>query len=237
MSIKETTRVWDESKQDSTALLILLAIADQANDQGHAWPGRELLAKRARCDPATVTRLIAQLEADGELHIARRRGRGSHYMVLAGLSNTEKQARRAWLDALFPPEASGCNRSLPPNGESESGFVPNPDLTGGCRVVPKSIPDPLIDPEEGDSDIPEEILLFWQTALGELQMQMPREAFDNWLSGAEVISYEDGLFVILVRDAYAREWLEHRLKKVVLRTLASVAQCNVDVKFVAEGSV
>src|SRR5574340_902653 len=75
-----------------------------------------------------------------------------------------------------------------------------------------------------------EIIL--QTALGELQLQMPREAFDTWLRGTHLIAHEDGTYIIGVQNIYAREWLEHRLKKVVIRTLARAAGRSVEVRFV-----
>ncbi len=72
----------------------------------------------------------------------------------------------------------------------------------------------------------------WQTAYGELQLQIPREAFDTWLRTARLIAHEDGTFIIGVHNIYAREWLEHRLKKVIVRTLSQVAQRVVEVRFV-----
>ena len=72
----------------------------------------------------------------------------------------------------------------------------------------------------------------WQTALGELQLQLPRETFDTWLRSARLIAHEDGTFIIGVHNIYAREWLEQRLKKVIVRTLGRLAQRVVEVRFV-----
>ena len=72
----------------------------------------------------------------------------------------------------------------------------------------------------------------WQTALGELQLQLPRETFDTWLRNARLIAHEDGTFIIGVHNIYAREWLEQRLKKVIVRTLGRLAQREVEVRFV-----
>jgi chromosomal replication initiator protein len=72
----------------------------------------------------------------------------------------------------------------------------------------------------------------WQTAYGELQLQMPRETFDTWLRSARLVAHEDGTFIIGVHNAYAREWLEHRLKKLVVRTLTHIAGHSVEVRFV-----
>jgi chromosomal replication initiator protein len=74
--------------------------------------------------------------------------------------------------------------------------------------------------------------VIWQTAYGELQLQMPRETFDTWLRNARLIAHEDGTYVLGVQNIYAREWLEHRLKKPIVRTLSHVAGRSVEVRFV-----
>jgi chromosomal replication initiator protein len=72
----------------------------------------------------------------------------------------------------------------------------------------------------------------WQTAYGELQLQIPRETFNTWLRNARLIAHEDGTFVIGVQNIYAREWLDQRLKKVIVRTLSHIAHRSVEVRFV-----
>lgn len=72
----------------------------------------------------------------------------------------------------------------------------------------------------------------WQTAIGELQLQIPREAFNTWLRDARLITQESGTYVIGVPNIYAREWLEHRLKKVIVRTLSHIAGRGVEVRFI-----
>ena len=39
MSIKRMNAVWNLSKQSGSALLVLLALADRADDDGFCWPG------------------------------------------------------------------------------------------------------------------------------------------------------------------------------------------------------
>src|SRR5205085_6884033 len=72
----------------------------------------------------------------------------------------------------------------------------------------------------------------WETAYGQLQLQMPREAFDTWLRGARLLAHEDGTYILGVPNIYAREWLEHRLKKIIVRTLSQLAGRSVEVSFV-----
>lgn len=72
----------------------------------------------------------------------------------------------------------------------------------------------------------------WQAALGQLQMEMPRAAFDTWVRDTELLTYEDGSFVIGVRNAYARDWLEDRLLSTVKRVLTGILGRTVEVRFV-----
>jgi len=72
----------------------------------------------------------------------------------------------------------------------------------------------------------------WQAALGELQLELTRAAFETWLREAKLVAYEDGTFVIGVANVYAKDWLENRLNTVVLRTLSRLAGQTVAVRFV-----
>lgn len=77
MSIKYMTAIWSNSKQTGTRLLILLAIADHANDEGIAWPGMKSLAHKARLKSRiSVLRAIQSICADGELEIITHGGKG-----------------------------------------------------------------------------------------------------------------------------------------------------------------
>ncbi len=72
----------------------------------------------------------------------------------------------------------------------------------------------------------------WQAARGQLQMDMPKAAFDTWVRNAEFISYEDGSFIIGVPNAYARDWLQSRLASTVTRLLTGMMNRTVEVRFV-----
>jgi chromosomal replication initiator protein len=71
----------------------------------------------------------------------------------------------------------------------------------------------------------------WQAALGQLQMEMPKAAFDTWVRDAELLSYEDGSFMIGVQNAYARDWLESRLSSSITRLLTGIMNRTVEVSF------
>jgi chromosomal replication initiator protein len=72
----------------------------------------------------------------------------------------------------------------------------------------------------------------WQAAVGQLQMEMPKATFDTWVRPIELIAYEDGLFMMGVQNAYARDWLESRLSSTVTRLLTGIMNRTVGVNFV-----
>ena len=71
----------------------------------------------------------------------------------------------------------------------------------------------------------------WQAALGQLQMEMPKAAFDTWVRDTELLTYEDGSFIIGVQNAYARDWLESRLSSSITRLLTGIMNRTVEVRF------
>jgi len=71
----------------------------------------------------------------------------------------------------------------------------------------------------------------WQAALRELQLQMTKATFDTWVKSTRAISHEEGIFVIGVPNALARDWLENRLLTTVERTLVGIIGHPVEVKF------
>jgi hypothetical protein len=92
MSIQVQSCVWEHSKQKYSSLLLLLAIADFADDKGRAFPAVETLAQKARVTERQAHRIIKQLEADGEISIAINQGpRGCNlYTVkLSGVTNCQ----------------------------------------------------------------------------------------------------------------------------------------------------
>ena len=72
----------------------------------------------------------------------------------------------------------------------------------------------------------------WQATLGQLEMEMPKAAFDTWVRETEMLAYEDGSFMIGVHNAYARDWLQSRLSSKVTRLLTGIMDRTVEVRFV-----
>lgn len=89
MSVRVLTRVWSESTQKLGSLLVLLAIADFADDEGVAYPSVPTLAKKSRLSKRQVNYVLQKLTESGELNVEI--GAGPHganiYRVLTGGAN------------------------------------------------------------------------------------------------------------------------------------------------------
>lgn len=72
MSIKAMNWVWKLEDLSAQETLVLLALADQANDQGYCYPSRATLAQKARCSVRTVGRSVKNFEEWGLLRVAQR---------------------------------------------------------------------------------------------------------------------------------------------------------------------
>jgi hypothetical protein len=99
MSIAIMTRVWSESQHKGSELLLLLAIADNANDQGVAYPSVRTLAKKTRLSARQVKRLIKVVELSGELRVSYEtgpRGCNEYAILLRG-------------DKMSPDEITRCH--------------------------------------------------------------------------------------------------------------------------------
>jgi hypothetical protein len=125
------TRVWEASRQSGGALLVLLAIADFADDDGIVYPSTGTLARKARLSPRQVQRVIADLIAARELIVQPGCGRqGSHlFRVAVGTPEGRTHSPRQ--------DVTPDNMSPPPRHRRRAGVSP----ASGEEVTPAS-PEP-----------------------------------------------------------------------------------------------
>jgi chromosomal replication initiator protein len=72
----------------------------------------------------------------------------------------------------------------------------------------------------------------WEATLGQLQMEMPKSSYETWVRQAELVSYEMDTFIIGVRNAFTRDWLDSRLKSTVCRHLSGLMNRPQAVQFI-----
>jgi hypothetical protein len=351
MSIHCANRVWEYSAQEGNALLLLLALADYADENGFAFPGQETLAAKTRLGVRQTRRHLAALQAAGELLILDRPGRSNLYVVLAGASHQAlaaaldraasfgartgvlaarvvlpdarvaipdtrvvlpdarvvlPDARVAIPDAPMPTAPGKQVLDRRPRGRQEvrapsgrratapdtvmpatpdtampalpgvvmsmtpdiavSGVpntvmsttpdiavsalpVPTPDISAPTPDISAPTPDIAVsytpdmamssdpsltkDPSEDPSEDPSGEFS-WRKILDALSLKMDPATFNLWLRGTRALSLGGGWLTVQAHHANALPWLEHRLSRIIERTLAYYLP-GVRLRFVAPG--
>lgn len=127
-------RVWERASVKGSALLLLLAIADHAHDDGTgAWPSQKTLAAKTRLSARQIRRLLEQLVSRGELRVVPREGASALLTVLTGADNLST-----------PPALNG-------QGGADKAVSGGPDMSAGTRDIavsyePRTVPEPSIEP-------------------------------------------------------------------------------------------
>lgn len=104
MSLKYLSAVWHGDLEiDHTELVVLLSLADQANDDGWSWPSNQTTADRCRLHRDTVLDIIRRLEERGYVDVKRRPGKSSYYRLT--LPEPTAQDRTYLRSTAVPPTA------------------------------------------------------------------------------------------------------------------------------------
>ncbi len=74
MSVRTMSRVWEHSQHAGSDLLMMLAIADFADDAGNAYPAVSTLAEKCRMTSRNANLILAHLRKTGELIIRQNEG-------------------------------------------------------------------------------------------------------------------------------------------------------------------
>ena len=81
-------RVWESGRHKGSTLLLLLALADHAADDGYCWPNVTTLADKIRMNERTVRRMIDELEQASDLYVIRTH-RNHRYVVRLGMTDAQ----------------------------------------------------------------------------------------------------------------------------------------------------
>jgi hypothetical protein len=127
MSIQVSKRVWEGSKHKSGNLLLLLAIADHADEEGKAYPGIPLLADKMRVTPRHVHRCISEALTSGELGILPEAapGGGPWYQIqLHALT----RVTRSLTSPRWPPASGGRDGDSSPEDAGDHRYIREPSV-------------------------------------------------------------------------------------------------------------
>ncbi len=71
----------------------------------------------------------------------------------------------------------------------------------------------------------------WETALGQIELQVTRPNFDTWLRDTVGLAMEDGRFVVGVPSDFALEWLKSRMSATIDRALSQLLGHPISTSF------
>ena len=71
----------------------------------------------------------------------------------------------------------------------------------------------------------------WAAALGQLQVSVNKPNYDTWLRDTVGLRFDDETFVVGAANDFKTEWLDVRMRKVILQALARVVGRPVGVSF------
>ena len=71
----------------------------------------------------------------------------------------------------------------------------------------------------------------WQAVLDELQLQLPRSAFQTWLKDTEAVHMDETHFVVSATTTFAVAWLERRMYNAIQKTVEKVTGEPLEVHF------
>jgi hypothetical protein len=117
--------VWKKSSHGGTDLLMLLAIADFADDDGRAYPAVGTLAKKCRMGPRNANYVLSTLRDSGELQILVNEGPHGTNLYQLRFSAMKGMQRIAGGDAkVCKGDATGC--TLQPASDTPAKEFPKP---------------------------------------------------------------------------------------------------------------
>jgi Helix-turn-helix domain len=136
VSNKILERVFWYSRARGADRLVLLVLADRADDDGCCYPGIDYIAARAAVNRATVFRSLPRLvEQLGEL----RRDPGG-----TGRGETNRYTVTVGADGNTPERVSGCDPSAHAKGShpGTKGSHPRSERVAGCDPIPQDPNEP-----------------------------------------------------------------------------------------------
>jgi chromosomal replication initiator protein len=76
----------------------------------------------------------------------------------------------------------------------------------------------------------------WDTALGELQLQVSRANYRTWLEKTKGLSYQENQLILSVPNTFVAEYLDKNLRSLIEKTLMGITQSEIRVGFTVDSS-
>lgn len=143
MSISAMKLVWEHSQHSETDLVIMLALADIANDEGYAWPSIPTLATRARRKERSLIDTLERLEQSKEVFIHHNVGRNksNQYIITLGIDKDELANRLVKYLDYSPTQAVEKATAFFSNGAADCTIREDKKGAVGSKKVQPTAPN------------------------------------------------------------------------------------------------
>lgn len=149
MSLRQLTAAWAHDCGTHIAKLVLLALADNANDAGACWPSITAIAKKTHLCRQTVLNRIADFEREGSLSVVRNGGKSNHYQLTIPVYPVDQSTGQTSLPGRPPPvypvdprQSTGWTAPVYPVDSNRNEPSVEPSIepsTKGKRFVPPKL--------------------------------------------------------------------------------------------------
>lgn len=206
MSVKALAYVWEHSKQRGARLLVLLALADNANDGGWSWYTVPKIAAKARQDAGDTRDYLRDLYADDEILIYDRKqdsGINSSNLYRVNFPGASDELPEIIGELVLRPK---------PAKRSHTGEKRGTRKNTGTRKIPqgdtgkKGETDPSVDPSDSSSD--------------DLRVRAIFTLYENAIGLISSIIRDD---LIEAARTYPAEWVADAFKEAVAHNARSWA--------------
>lgn len=137
MSVEAITYVWQTAQEQSTRLLMMLALADFADEFGECWPGIEALAQKVRVKIRNAQTLLKKLQERGAIEIEYNNG----IPTKTGKTNRYRIVGFVEWFAKLKAIKQGVQVSVTRGAKSRR------------KALPKLAPDPSLKPNTEDTSL------------------------------------------------------------------------------------
>ncbi len=72
----------------------------------------------------------------------------------------------------------------------------------------------------------------WQYVLADIELSVSKANFNTWFKGTSIYSKEGSLVVVSVSSSFAKEWLENKFSKFILKSLRNINSEIKEVSFI-----
>lgn len=205
MSVKAMGLVWDTTcpaeinghEYKPGHKYVLLAYADHADHAGrNIYPAVATVARKTGYDERTVQRLTHEMETMGLLISDGDGPRGT---------NRFRLPYNAGGDKLSPQANCQGDKS-----DESLGDIPSGDIPSGVKLSPE-----LKEINLNNLLLNNIASMVWAETVAKLKDELPRAAFDTWVSGTSALGISDQTtLVIAARNEYAKDWLDKRVTRM-----------------------